>query len=107
VEALGERNDASDQKTAALAVAVADVAGRMTAAARDVGGLERAAQAAETSAANARAAVKKTEKEHDALLAGVAKAIAALESEAKKQRKEIAAVMQAMDKLAKEVREKR
>ena len=107
VESLGGGMERADQKTAALAVAVADVAGRMTAAARDVGGLERAAQAAETSAANANAAVKKTEKEHDALLAGVAKAIAALESEAKKQRKEIAAVMQAMDKLAKEVREKR
>ena len=107
VEALGGGMERADQKTAALAVAVADVAGRMTAAARDVGGLERAAQAAETSAANANAAAKKTEKEHDALLAGVAKAIAALESEAKKQRKEIAAVMQAMDKLAKEVREKR
>ena len=69
-------------------------------------GLERAAQAAETSAANAHAAAKKTKKEHDALLAGVAKAIAALESESKKQRKEIAAVVQAMDKLAKEVQEK-
>ena len=87
-------------------MAVADVAGRVTSAAKDVSGLERAAQAAETSAANAHAAAKKTEKEHDALLAGVAKAIAALESEAKKQRKEIAAVVQAMDKLAKEVREK-
>ena len=107
VEALGERNDASDQKTAALAVAVADVAGRMTSAAREVGGLERAAQAAETAAASAHAAAKKTEKEHDALLAGVAKAIAALESEAKKQRMEIAAVMQAVDKLAQEVRGKK
>ena len=106
VEALRESAERADGKTAALAVAVADVAGRVTSAARDVSGLERAAQAAETSAANAHAAAKKTKKEHDALLAGVAKAIAALESESKKQRKEIAAVVQAMDKLAKEVREK-
>ena len=56
---------------------------------------------AEKTAFAAIAAAKKTEKEHDMLLAGVAKAIAGLEAESKKQRKEITVVVAAVEKLSK------
>jgi hypothetical protein len=96
---LRESAAASDAKTNALSVAVADVAGRAASTARQIDGLERASMALEKEAKTATAAARKTEKEHDALLEGVAKAIAALESESKKQRKDLDKVMVAVDRL--------
>lgn len=98
---LGDITKESDAKHAALSVVVADCAGRLTSAARQMDGLEMASLTAEKTAFAAIAAAKKTEKEHDTLLAGVFKAIAGLEAESKKQRKEITVVVAAVEKLSK------
>jgi|TARA_B110000879_G_scaffold177582_1_gene232211 predicted KAP-like P-loop ATPase len=91
-----------DAKTAALSLAVADVVGRIAGpVTRQMDGLELAAESAEKTALTAVAAAKKTEKEHDALFAGVAKAIANLEAESKAQKKAIAAVVVSVEKLTK------
>ena len=91
-----------DAKTAALSLAVADVVGRIAGpVTRQMDGLELAAESAEKTALTAVAVAKKTEKEHDALFAGVAKAIANLEAESKAQKKAIAAVVVSVEKLTK------